>query len=661
MKLNKIHLYKSELPDKGLDEIQLSRLGNVVALVGKNGSGKSRILDSIEENLKKANYQFIAENFTHSNNIILRELKNVSGLYERVANQYKFDRLNKLKKQEESNQYFENELNETLSLYNPNTRQSQSTIVVQLDTTLKKIQPIYLNYIKRINHLEIAKLEESFKSSNSITFDQIIENASEISNFNEINLVIQQSRKFLNSLPSKLVADYNETFGDAIKYKNRNSFRRFRKLKKIFEDFLHKELTWEQKKTNLTEENDEVIIRYKGIWLVDGIEFDYTKLSDGEKHLLAYVMLFFLIELNPSLSIKESIIFIDEPELHLHPESEIELIQGIRKIIGNTGQLWIATHSLNILSHLNSDEIFMVKNGGIFHPTDSNPENSLLELMGIEDRIYKLGEFVNSISDWAYTNFMIQCFFDPEVIDLAGKNDPQIEVFKHSIESTNSKTLLDFGAGKGRLFERLKKDPNFSKIEYFALEPYKELHVDLNSLGVKGIYDDYKKLEKESFDQIVLCNVLHEIPLKEIINTLNHIVRALKPDGHIVIIEDRYLPKGEKIGTTGFLLFDSDELYKLLNLTKYPSIIQSKNPKYQDRILCAVINRQNIKNEINESQLIEALKTMKDNTLDKIQKIRLLQSNIEERPNLSLGRLSGLYSQTYINAVIAEEQLKSFK
>jgi hypothetical protein len=142
---------------------------------------------------------------------------------------------------------------------------------------------------------------------------------------------------------------------------------------------------------------------------------------------------------------------------------------------------------------------------------------------------------------------------------------------------------------------------------------------------------------------------------------LNHIVRALKPDGHLVIIEDRYLPKGEKIGTTGFLLFDSGELCKLLNLSKYPSIIQSKNPKYQNRILCAVINRQNIKNEITESQLKDALKTMKDNTLDKIKKIRLHESNKDYKPELSLGRLSGLYSQTYINAVIAEEQLKSLK
>lgn len=54
MKFNKIKISTDITKSKGVSEINIQRLSNVVALVGKNGSGKSRILDLIEENIFKS-------------------------------------------------------------------------------------------------------------------------------------------------------------------------------------------------------------------------------------------------------------------------------------------------------------------------------------------------------------------------------------------------------------------------------------------------------------------------------------------------------------------------------------------------------------------------------------------------------------------------------
>ena len=149
--------------------------------------------------------------------------------------------------------------------------------------------------------------------------------------------------------------------GNEKKFSMRISNKRYMSLKSFVKDFLGKELTWERKtaKKNITNkgvENTQI-----GVWKLDGRDFNYKELSEGEKALLTYALLFFLLDQNPGLSIKESIIVIDEPELHLHPDAELDLIRGIRNVIGEKGQLWIATHSINILSDLNYDEIFMVK------------------------------------------------------------------------------------------------------------------------------------------------------------------------------------------------------------------------------------------------------------------------------------------------------------
>lgn len=56
MRIRNIHIEESKIfPTIGIKGIELTKLGQVVALVGKNGSGKSRILNTIAD---KKDYTF---------------------------------------------------------------------------------------------------------------------------------------------------------------------------------------------------------------------------------------------------------------------------------------------------------------------------------------------------------------------------------------------------------------------------------------------------------------------------------------------------------------------------------------------------------------------------------------------------------------------------
>src|SRR5690606_36261233 len=115
---------------------------------------------------------------------------------------------------------------------------------------------------------------------------------------------------------------------------------------------------------------------------------------------------------------------IDEPEKHLHPDAQISVINALKGIVSQSGQLWIATHSVHILSHLEYDEIMMVEDNKIIPPSRTTPGRSFNSLMGLEGHIFKLIEFINSVSEWAYGNFMLQCFKEPEVVFGNDPNDP---------------------------------------------------------------------------------------------------------------------------------------------------------------------------------------------------------------------------------------------
>jgi predicted ATP-dependent endonuclease of OLD family len=76
--------------------------------------------------------------------------------------------------------------------------------------------------------------------------------------------------------------------------------------------------------------------------------------------------------------------------LHLHPESEIDLINALKNKVCVNGQLIIASHSVNILSHLTFEEVFLVKNNAIEVKNQNTINESITQLMGLDDKIIRL-------------------------------------------------------------------------------------------------------------------------------------------------------------------------------------------------------------------------------------------------------------------------------
>lgn len=664
MKINTITIEDRHSSSRGMNALSFDRLGAVVALVGRNGSGKSRTLRLVEDFLltQVSLSTFIDGEITPPLHVQDFLLQNPTP--EKVSIIIKDTELSQQSQSEDHRKFHA----EFRAKYMPMIKDLRRNPIVQdyLQIALPFAETVKASipkYVKRIDHSELKQLQQvvsgaaNSKNESPVSFEELVEKVTEEKNYHEFKSINKTALNYLSKLPHQLVDDLDDCYGDRSQFATRTSFKRFESLEKMIKNFLNKDLTWEKQTVNRLLTTDGVTRQSKGIWKIDGREFNYSELSDGEKTLFAYSLLFFLLDQNPNIRIKESIIIIDEPELNLHPESEIAVIAGIRNVIAENGQLWIATHSLSILSSLSYDEIFMVKHNSIVPPSKATPGKSFIELMGLEDHIERLSHFITNISNWAFLNFMTQCFNDPDVVKSARPNDPEIELFKKSLrENPNAKVLLDFGAGQGRILKELILDEGQQKgLEYYALEIEPKNVEELKKLRIQEVFQNHIELPLEKFDFVLLCNVLHEIPILEWERNLQAVVKSLKTNGFIIVIEDMRLPKGEKIGEAGFLILDLESLQKLFSLDEQPSQLLSAEERYKDRIQCALINKSKI-NSIDKQTIIASLETLRTNSLLKIKQMRE-RSHFTKENKLSFGRESALYSQLHINSILAIDKV----
>ena len=138
-----------------------------------------------------------------------------------------------------------------------------------------------------------------------------------------------------------------------------------------------------------------------------GDKFDINELSSGEKQLFLRTLAIKM--LNP----QNSIILIDEPELSLHPKWQQRIVDVYKKI-GKNNQIIIATHSPHILGSVrkenimlldkNNDGKIVVRTGDELYDSYGQPTERILEdIMGLKttrnqeifDKLEKIREMVN--------------------------------------------------------------------------------------------------------------------------------------------------------------------------------------------------------------------------------------------------------------------------
>jgi hypothetical protein len=133
---------------------------------------------------------------------------------------------------------------------------------------------------------------------------------------------------------------------------------------------------------------DNIQVRFKAAGST-GPEFDIDELSSGEKAAIS--LLLPLVERQAEHLVEPPVaapgvvpltMLLDEPELHLHPLLQLQVLQYLRDLASEgTAQFILSTHSPTLLDALTDDELYLVS------PASLVPENQLSRLTTHQERL----------------------------------------------------------------------------------------------------------------------------------------------------------------------------------------------------------------------------------------------------------------------------------
>ena len=104
-----------------------------------------------------------------------------------------------------------------------------------------------------------------------------------------------------------------------------------------------------------------------------GTEIELSDLSDGEKQLI------YILAIMTYYTGKNTILLLDEPDIHIYPTLQMNLVDYLRSI-NDKANIIIATHSPYIVSSLKKEDVFCLYDGEIYAVghTQGKDYNSLL-------------------------------------------------------------------------------------------------------------------------------------------------------------------------------------------------------------------------------------------------------------------------------------------
>ena len=403
------NLYITEY--KGLRDITLNFENNnnvldLVVLAGVNGSGKTRVLESIYYYFEMLRSKVVSlELFYEKNeNEVLDNLMSTEGLTEIE------------KKMQKDIEYADCLRN--IKYYNQDYKEGGN---------------------QNINSKIISRSFEKLK-----IFPKIIYVPTEI-NFQKIEIaspMLVQEYKFLNIINLNLIKDVPSYIATRIvemanEQENipmgeiRNAV--FREINEIFEI-----LDLDIKVSEISKDAKSIPIFTNS----SGDKFDINELSSGEKQLFLRTLAIKM--LNP----ENSIILIDKPELSLHPKWQQRIVDVYRKI-GKNNQIIIATHSPHILGSVKKENIMLldknddgkiiVKTGHELYNSYGQPTDKVLkDIMGLETtrnpKVFKLleeaGELVDK-NEYESEEFKTKY---KELRDILGKKDEDLLLMDMDIQ-----------------------------------------------------------------------------------------------------------------------------------------------------------------------------------------------------------------------------------
>lgn len=620
MKIIKAFIPKAEF-DNGIEDIDMKRIGDVVLLAGKNGSGKSRILQKIK----------------YANDIKQRA--------ESTQKQFKI---------------MTQQLTE--SGMNPDTINNLKTTSTDTNGELKELISNFLHYKNRVHTVietdsDIVRVIEFVPKNLKLSISSFLTprelkakadnidraGMSELAEGTTPKIQTIQNRWFHATHPLTSISDEDKKLA-IDDYKN---------LQYLIEKFLNTTL-----KRNV---NNEAM-------LFDLPLDEKANLSDGQIILLQFCLAIF----SQKAQLKDIILILDEPENHLHPSVIIDTISRIQENLIN-GQIWIATHSIPLLAHFDSSNIWYVDKGTVSYAGDI-PEIVLESLLGNEEEIAKLQDFINLPAQLAINKYAFECLFLPSAIST-GRDDPQGFQIRETITSiSDGKKLkiLDYGAGKGRILSNIIEHWNKpistleEEIEYIAFDEYPTDELICREVIRTGYSSDNNRYfnsltelrshyDTGSFDVLLMCNVLHEIHPNQWLNLFRangDITTLLSPSGKLVIVEDMQIPIGEKAHEAGFIVFNTEQLKELFKITeKDKEQGFSYDAKKEGRLKAHIIPKDCLSRITHESK-VAALESLHKLAITEILSIR------NEGTTYKNGKIHSYWVQQLANTTIALSEIK---
>jgi energy-coupling factor transporter ATP-binding protein EcfA2 len=606
------------LPDFGLRDIRMERLGSLVVLAGKNGSGKSRFLERLSA-------------WTSGND------------------GWPFGTLETLKREARKNGVVENGAS---GWWDPG-------LAHWMWRTAAKNEPQRLETVLR-NFFNLA-----FDSGDS---PQIVHFVPKYLHLDDPAAVT----------PDSLLQRSSRVESVGMDQLNSNALSRIQHLQNRWWSAKHPSSTLPREDREAAIERYEklnaLVLRFLGVVLernlddratLFGLPIGKPHLSDGQK-----VLLQFCVAVHAQADkLSELIVLMDEPENHLHPGALLEVIESIRAALPK-GQLWIATHSVPLLAQVDPESIWWMENGTI-RRAGSTPETVLQGLIGNDDRICKLNEFLGLPAALAANRFAHQCLLPPAVV-TTGSDDPQTTQIAKILDGCrpgNALKMVDFGAGRGRLAAALLEsgastDELRRRIDYRAYDFLDTFKTDCEaaverlcgSADRKCFYSEQDLrscIDPGSVDVVVMCNVLHEIDPQEWLDLFSEhgLIRyLLRTDGFLLLVEDTEMRIGEKAHQSGFLVLNTAELRTFFAIKEADVGFKAEDERKDGRLKAHLVPTQCL-GRANQDTFVAALKQVKHLACEEIKKLR------SREPNYKLGRKHAFHVQQLANATLA---LKTF-
>lgn len=401
----------------------------------------------------------------------------------------------------------------------------------------------------------------------------------------------------------------------------------------------------------------------------NGRALNESALSNGQKILFQLAVMLHAQD----AKLDGGIFVLDEPENHLHPFAIVNVLERLEAASKHT-QFWIATHSVPLIAWLVSKQptcLWSVEDGTVKHAGKS-PQRVIEALVGDEDQIARLRNFIDLPGRLAITNFTVECLSRPGIAG-ATTDDPQVSQISQQLHRLRRNAghpllVLDYGAGRGRLLAGLAEATEAGKLaEQFDYVAYdvvptgksdceQEISAAYGSNEAR-FFSDRSSLKSArtstKFDVAVLSNVLHEIDPStwgSLFGPSGFFTEFVEENGYLLIVEDELIPVGELAHRHGFLVLGTAELKLLFGISDEEAKAGcfTVNDARGDQRLMAFLLKHSVLSRYTNNRRSEALEELSKRAKQKISDLRSAQSS-----DYKSGQALAFWLQQYANAQLA--------